>query len=634
MKTTITLLTAQLLTSLAALHASDASEQMGNGSTSDSKWSLYLERPNAEPLLVNNFVFGSAKEVQFTNEIDGFTVKFVAKNMNGYWSYHAEASSTREGAKCYLSLAKQYETRQTPFSFFGQVTKSGIYRQSPHEPGDYYFLDKCLMQAVPMVALKDESGFEFAICDTPAMYDNYTSQTYDLQNRKVKLSSGDNGCVFRNDGFLPDTETADKAERQAKKLFRIEPYYFAADANTVHQMNGLYMRTPGADIGKLRESINLAISRHWSNGKVVDLLGATVFSTTYMNLRVNETGDSKYWVVPAIGYSNKQYTRDAFYMSMVLPPKYSKYCYENEEKKEHVFTGAERHLCTLIWAYRNYLAGHSVNLGRLKNILDRVEEHVSDGYYHGYMEGTRKDGCWQGMNDLMAYEKDDTLTHNQGLFVAALMCASKMGIEPKTSITLAQHHYQNLFNAEIGGFPASRQKNTILDVTALMGDLFAQVYLGKPLLERAQVLAHYETMKKHAKTPFGFKCFCNPDGSYLKIEQYDSKSFKSAVNPNAHDGTDGAYQCGGSWYMFDMLMLMDAYLHGAKDAEDLMIWRTKYEFEIGHTTHECINTKTGKPTQPNMGWNAAVYGIWSEIMQQGKASDRFFKSIDALRNSK
>jgi len=94
---------------------------------------------------------------------------------------------------------------------------------------------------------------------------------------------------------------------------------------------------------------------------------------------------------------------------------------------------------------------------------------------------------------------------------------------------------------------------------------------------------------------------------------------------------DGHYQCGGSWYLYDMLLLMDAYLHGAKDAEELMIWRTKLDYELGNSTHEFINTVTGLPHQPNMGWNAGVYGLWSEILKQGRATNWFFDEIDKLK---
>ena len=207
------------------------------------------------------------------------------------------------------------------------------------------------------------------------------------------------------------------------------------------------------------------------------------------------------------------------------------------------------------------------------------------------------------------------------------MCAEALGIAPQVSIERATANYGNLFNPQLNAYPLSLQRSDILAVDPLMGDLLAQVFLGKKLLPAGHVLAHFRAMQERARTPYGFKIFCAPDGSYLRHDQYNSKEFKAAIsNP-----IDGSYQCGGSWYLYDMQMLMDAYLHGAADAEDEMIWRTKLEFARGGTTHEYIDTITGKAFKPNMGWNAGTYAMWRQIMKRGKATDRFFREINRLR---
>lgn len=588
----------------------------------NTAWNLYLEQPNQKSLLINTFSY-EGKSVSFSKKLDGFLVQFTAEDKGDYWYYIAEVKSLKGDKQCYLSLTKAYEQDQTPYAFFGEVIKTGIYRQSPHEPADHYFKD-LLLNAVPMIAIKNKDGFEVAISNTPAVFNNYTTQTFDLQHKEVKLSSGDNGNIFKEGSFVLNTDTIN---RRKKELYRIEPYYFPISGNQTHQLDGIYFQTKASELGKLRKVINSNISKHWSNGTVTDLLGATFFSTAYMNLRVNETGKSKFWVTPAIGYSNKQYARDAFWISMVLSKEYANNCYENEAASDKSFVGAERQLFTIVWAYRNFLNGMKVDTNRVRRILTIIEGQVKNGYYSGYSKNVRVEGCWQGQADLIAYEKDDAIANNQGLFVTALMCAERMGIKPRVSIESARKNYENLFNPKIGALSMSLYKDTMLAADALMGDLMAQVYLKKPLLPTEKVLKHYETMKRFAKTPYGFKFFCNADGTYLKREQYDSPSFKSAIDKV----NDGDYQCGGSWYLYDMHLLMDAYLHGAKDAEDLMIWRTKLEYELGNSTHEYINTVTGQPHQPNMGWNAGVYGLWSEIVKQGKATNRFFNEIDKMK---
>jgi hypothetical protein len=588
----------------------------------NSGWNLYLEQPNQKSILVNTFSY-EGKKVSFSEKTDGFQVQFTAENKGDYWYYVAEAKALKGNKQCYLTLSKNYEEGQVPFGFFGEVPQTGVYRQSPHEPADHFFKD-LLLNAVPLVAMKNKDGFEVAISNTPALFNNYTTQTFDLQHKEVKLSSGDNGNIFKDGSIVLNTDTID---RRKKELYRIEPFYFPISTRQSHRMDGIYFQTKASDLGKLREAINSKISTHWSKGTITDLLGATFFSTAYMNLRVNETGRSKFWVTPAIGYSNKQYSRDAFWISMALPKEYANYCYENEAASDKSFAGAERQLFTIVWAYRNFLNGMKVDTSRVRRILTIIEGQVKNGYYSGYSKKVRVEGCWQGQADLIAYEKDDALANNQGLFATALMCAEKMGIKPTVSIELARKNYENLFNPKIGALSMSLYKDSMLAADALMGDLLAQVYLKKPLLPTDKVLKHYETMKRFAKTQYGFKFFCNADGSYLKQNQYDSPTFKSAIDKVE----DGHYQCGGSWYLYDMQLLMDAYLHGAKDAEDLMIWRTKLEYELGNSTHEFINTVTGKPHQPNMGWNAGVYGLWSEIMKQGKATNRFFAEIDKLK---
>lgn len=592
--------------------------------TAQTDWSLFLEQPGAQPLFIRSVSFTGENKIEFTESKENFEVTFNAEKKGFYWYYSAQVKSLSGNQACYLSFSKKFRENKLPYGFFGEVQNSNIYRQSPHEPKDHRFKDLPL-QAIPMVAVRSDEGLEILLNNTPAVFDNYTTQTYDLENREIKLSSGDNGFKFAQGAFQLN---ADNVGRREKGLYRIEPHYFTVNPSQTHRMDGLFVQTRGNDVGSLREAVNMAIAMHWSNGTTKGLFGSTFFSTAYMCLRANETNRSKYWVVPAIGYSNKQYTRDAFWISMVLPAEYSGHCYENEASKTDGFEGAERQLFTLVWAYRNVLNGYKVDTVKLQKILTIIERQSKNGYYSGYSKNAGVEGCFQGQADQIAYEKDDAIANNQGLFVTALMCAEKMGLTTTVPVEQARRNYENLFRQEIGGFSMSRLKNSQLAADALMGDLLAQVYLGKALLPSAKVLTHYETMKRVAKTEYGFKNLCNVDGSYLKQEQYDSPSFKSAITKV----NDGEYMCGGSWYLYDMLLLMDAYLHGAKDAEDLMIWRTKLEFELGGSAHEFINTASGKATQPNYGWNAGVYALWSELVKQGRAPHRFLDEIDNNKN--
>ena len=589
-------------------------------------WDLSIEQPNQASVLVERFVLPESGGHSIAKSLGTFNIGGSIQRTDGYWVFSAKVRSSEPGHACFLSLSRSYSEHSQPVNFNGEVTESSVYRQSPHNPGSGRL--EAFMQSVPLVGLLTPAGMEVAVCDTPAHFENYTTQTFNLHTRQLVLSSGDHGLVWNAGKKALELAPAEDPAK-AKDLPHIEPRYFSLDAGKEHAMEAVLMRFPKAELPAFRQQVNLDIGQHWSKGNVVDLLGTTYFATAYMNLRVNETGHSRYWVVPAIEYANKQYSRDAFWISTMLPPEYSQSCFENEAASDTEFAGAERQLFTLVWAYRNHVNGFAIDKARVERILRIVEAHAPGGCYSGFNPQARKIGCWQGWADTIAFDRDDAISNNQGLFVVALMCAQAMGIVPKVSIEQALGVYRNLFNASMNAYPMSLKRTDILAVDPLMGDLLAQVYLGKNLLPTEHVLAHYRTIKEKAKTENGFKIFCAPDGSYLRRAQYDSKEFTAAIgNPS-----NGSYQCGGSWYLYDMQMLMDAHLHGAPDAEDLMIWRTKLEFSKGGTTHENIDTVTGKANKPNMGWNAGTYALWKQIIKQGHATDRFFREIDHLRST-
>lgn len=603
---------------------SSEDHQEADGPQND-RWELSVDQPNRAPIRLTTFALPLRSELKISKELDGLKFTATVRQEGTYWVLIATAGAHREERSCFFRLSRRYGPDSTPMNFNGPVRKSNVFRQSPHNPLNHHFSTRD-MQAMPLVAVENASTLEIAICDTPAHFDNYTTQTYDLQQQRVALSSGDDSIAW-NDLEHKFQVTSGERSGTPDQQAPIAAHYFPVGADQEHRMEAILLSVPRNSHQQLPSLANQAVAQRWSHGKIKDLLGATFFSTAYMNLRVNETGHSKYWVVPAIEYSNKQYSRDSFWISMVLPPEYSQSCFENESANDTQFTGAERQLFTLLWAYRSSNSGNKIDKQRVKRILRIVEAHAPNGYYRGFMETPANPGCFQGWADLVAFDPDDTVANNQGLFAVALLCMDALGIETKLKAEEAIAHYRNLFNPAIQAYPISLKRKEIAAVDPLMGELLAQVYLRRALLPTEHVLAHYETLKK-GKTEYGFKVFCAPNGAFLRGDQYRCADFTSPLGGR----TDGSYQRGGSWYLYDMQMLMAAYLHGGKDAEDLMIWRTKLEFLRNGTTYEYIDTVEGKGNKPNMGWNAGVYGIWSELIRQGRASDRFFREIDSMRN--
>jgi hypothetical protein len=599
-------------------------DRQGADGPQNDRWELSVEQPNRASIRLITFALPLGGELKISKELDGLTATATVRREANYWVLTATAGARNEGRSCYFRLSRGYGPDSTPMNFNGPVRESNVFRQSPHNPLNHHFNTQD-MQAMPLVAVENASKLEIAICDTPAHFDNYTTQTYDLQQQRVALSSGDDSLAWN---LLEQRFQGTSGQQSGSPDQRapIAAHYFSVAAGQEHRMEAILLTVPRNSHQQIPLLANQAVAQHWSQGKIKDLLGATFFSSAYMNLRVNETGHSRYWVVPSIEYSNKQYSRDAFWISMVLPPEYSQSCFENESANDTQFTGAERQLFTLLWAYRSSKSGNKIDKQRVERILRIVESHAPNSYYRGFTETPANPGCFQGWADLVAFDSDDTIANNQGLFAVALLCMEALGIETKLEAEDAIAHYQNLFNPAIQAYPISLKRREIAAVDPLMGELLAQVYLRRAFLPTEHVLSHYETLKK-GRTDYGFKVFCRPDGAFLLSDQYRCADFKSPLSNRA----DGSYLRGGSWYLYDMQMLMAAYLHGAKDAEDLMIWRTKIELLRDGTTNEYIDTVEGEANKPNMGWNAAVYGIWSELIRQGRASDRLFREIDRMR---
>lgn len=305
---------------------------------------------------------------------------------------------------------------------------------------------------------------------------------------------------------------------------------------------------------------------------------------------------------------------------MVLPKNFEAQCYQNESVDQT--PGAERPLFALIWAYRILLNGGQPNLAAAQKSLDYIEVHTRNAKYYSTNDAKKKN--FQSWYDLVAFEEDDVVTYNQGLLAVALLAAEKMGLKKTTSANKAVEMYKNMFNKKGGYYPLSEKKN-LISVDAFAGDLLAQLFFNKPLLPQKDLQAAFHTIKSKLKKPYGFKITALPNGNYAPANNYDIAGFK--VDVGEEEGV-GNYQWGGSWYLYDMIFLIDAYLHKAPGALDEILWRGSLDFKLGGTYFEYLNTVTGKPRKANQGWNAAVYAIWQKLIDKGLADDKLFRVID------
>jgi hypothetical protein len=590
-------------------------------------WKLILKQPDKEDVEVCQIPDHNSKAIVVEKDFEGIHVKFTLEPSKDYAVFKAQAS-TLNHAEVYFSLQHHY-LNQTPFNFNGSVESSETFRQSPHDV-NAWISDGIAKQAIPIVALKVDAGFVVALNGSPAVYNNYTSQVFNIREKIIELSSGDNGKRLSE---TPDTTTLssnyNKEKSQVMTPGKILPYYQSITQDEPHLFEGLLFTCSARSINGLRRDINQNVAEYFSKGKYTDYFGALSFTTAYMNLRVNETGKSKYWVVPSVEYSNIQYCRDAFWISTMLDADASAQSLKNE--LESVNNYAEYPLFTILWAYRSFIEKKAVDLSKVKDYVDAVERRSRNAWFYSFLESDgRLD--FQYWCDEVAFDKDDVVTYNQGLFALSLFAAREMGLNTKTDPANALNNYRSLFNAQLGFYPVSKMKNTILAPDPLVPDLLAQIYFNKKLLPDDRIKKHFASMVQKSKTDFGFKTLCTPTGNYLPSASYDVPGYQSQAN-KGHT-TDGEYCRGGSFFLYDNLFLIDVYMHGIKEAEDELVWRATMDFKIGNTTFECLNTKTGNAWKPNMGWNVAVYSIWRKLVDDGKASGRLFEKINEISRNK
>ncbi|MEN1783623.1 MAG: hypothetical protein AAGF77_00660 [Bacteroidota bacterium] len=590
-------------------------------------WTLFWVTPENGAIPVTQLSKGVLRGKEFNINKSGldFTIKTTpidASTKLEVLVNNSTQGQTREG---FLSLQYSYGDNEIPYNFNGSVASSEMFRQSPHDV-NAWIVKTIPMQAMPLVAVKKPLGFEIAFSDSPVHYENFTSQEFNTDKQTVFLNSGDSGA---SPGMQPDTSKVMDLDYNAEKtqIFtpgKVLPKYHKVTSDTPHEFTAVVLHSEAKDFKGMRKDVIQHAALHFSKKTYDDAFGALSFTTAYMNLRRNDSGKSDFWVVPAVEYANTQYGRDAFWISTMLTPNFAGECLKSELVEVNHF--AEYPLFALIWAYRVWSEGFHVDNAQLQQYVDAIEERVHDHGYYSYWEGDgRLD--FQYWGDVMAFEKDDLISYNQGLFALAIRMARDMGLKTEIQPEQALALYQDLFNDDMGYMPISRKKE-ILGPDPLVPDLLSQIYLKEKMLTDQQVTQHFNRMVKYAKTPYGFKIVATPKGEYLPPEAYDIPGYQSQVNREKMP--DGRYFRGGSYFLYDNLFLLDAYLHNVAGAYETLKWRIGLDFAIGNTTYECLNTITGEPWKPNMGWNVAIYAFWKKLLADGRANEPLLEHIDAL----
>ena len=561
-----------------------------------NNWSLSLIVPGEKTYLSMPLSEGACEK-------EGVRLALTMKKVGEIRLFEATVSAG-SAMEAYISLTRENVPGEM-HCFVGPVASREIYRQSPHDPKQYQL--RMMKQAVPMGAVRLDDGYEIALSDAPCFSDNYTTQEFIPEDSRFILSSGDSG---RKPGY--------------QEGLSFQPYYHSIGGEKTHTFRFLIFSSAAKSQARLRLDIFSAISRCFGDGDA-SLYRSICFSTNYMHLRKNETGTSSVWVVPGIEYGNTQYVRDSFWQSMILPDDIAAEC--NRVLTAERCSHAENPLILVLWAYRVFKNGGKPNLEELHKALERIRLCTVDGCFHPKMDSLGRLN-FRSWFDLCAHTDTDAITYNQGLYAAAMHGAHEMGLATEEEYLLAAERYRGLFIRELGIYPVSREK-IALCVDPLVGDLMHYLLFGQCLLPDADVLSHYNIVCKRCSTKYGIKVCAALDGSYNDASFFGLPGYlPDYFTDPKYSARPGHYIWGSSYFIYEMLFHIDAYVHGAPDAEQHIIDRTMIDLSLGSTYFEHIDTVSGQPNKANQGWNAAIYAIWKQLMNEGRAGSRYFDEVE------
>ena len=198
-----------------------------------------MEQPNQPAQEIIQFPDALDKPFTAQRKIKQVTIDCSLVPKAGYTVFKAAATHNDGGVNMYFTLRGRYREGGA-YCFNGPVAQSEIYRQSPHDV-DARVVTTIAQQAIPMVAVQTASGFWAALSDTPAAFNNFTSQAFDPTERLIQLCSGDSG---KTPGIQPDTTTALPLDTNALAERKSAPgkvlsYYHTVDRNHPHTFEGI-----------------------------------------------------------------------------------------------------------------------------------------------------------------------------------------------------------------------------------------------------------------------------------------------------------------------------------------------------------------------------------------------------------
>lgn len=261
-----------------------------------------------------------------------------------------------------------------------------------------------------------------------------------------------------------------------------------------------------------------------------------------------------------------------------------------------VYKPDESTLLFLIWsAWEAQHHGRPPARTVLMRALGYVRDRAPDGLY------LSQAGDYTSWYDSFRLRRRGALAYNQGLYAVAMQSARSLHLGVGgAEVARAVAGYRSLVDRRHGYLRMGTDLN-YHDISGLSGEFLSLWLFHRPLLSDAAVRA---TLLTQPTFRGGFAVVVDGRGRYLPRHSFSVHL------------TDGAYQNGGSWLLFDYMALATGWLHHLPGIAERMRSRLVAEFEAGLTFREYLDTNPRSSyygTEPawrdGFAWNTFIFRV-------------------------
>lgn len=313
-------------------------------------------------------------------------------------------------------------------------------------------------------------------------------------------------------------------------------------------------------------------------------------------------------IYPSNNYNFGMFMRDSFWQSFLLPNAYEQTALTRFESKQHATGQMPRAIRTngttieyhadesaLLYIIRVYIdsvkRGLTYNSTVLTNAITYILSIVVTNQYQCTSSDSGLSKTWM---DGFIYTTGSFAGYNQGLYCVALKCLQALGVGNITNAQVinAIAQYQALYNSGLGYVTFTSDK-TYLAPDVLVGEALSLYLFGTPMLTNIAVNNTVAAIQAKA-TIYGAPDVQTSAGAYLQTNEFTNNI------------SQGDYQNGGSWFLYEYLAYYAAKKHGATGMDSAIANRKAIELNVNPVSHEYLKTN-GSP----LGSESAARHVYS-----------------------